>query len=112
MTMTGRHPQLHNPHPAQPGSPSRGRNPVCRRNLLVALEIALLGKGPNIHLTVEALATASPHTACLLSPGSEKQQWAQSYDSHTQVSGVWKAVQSLPLSTTGMIHRPRHSLDT
>lgn len=61
-TKTGRHSQLHNPHPAQPGSPSWVRNPVCRRNLLVALDIALLGKGPHIHLEVETLATASlPH---------------------------------------------------
>lgn len=60
-TMTGSHPQLHNPHPAGPSSPSQGRNPVCRRNLLVAPDIALLGRGPPHSLT-QALRNKSDHS--------------------------------------------------
>lgn len=82
-TMTGSHPQLHNPHPAEPSSPSQGRNPVCGRNLLVAPDIALLGRGP----------------PPLPNPGSEKQERSQSRGSHTEVFRVWKAVQPLPLPT-------------
>lgn len=90
-TMTGSHPQLHNPHPAEPSSPSQGRNPVCGRNLLVAPDIALLGRGPPHSLT-QAQRNKSDHSHGAVTQRS---------------SGCGRQSSPCPCP-----HRPRHSLDT